>query len=212
MSPGSLKETMSHLIPYLSHQQLTSTFLGGRVPNFVAQWVSSFGQLGFLGKGSNSFKLNQQTEPTRKGCRFFWIPMGIHIRKLTRLEVQEPAAGGGSAPGTALPADARGEDRGGGRPRRMEGIRIRIWVSFFSFCSRPHQGSCWEAFYIFAYGGLVVEIQPLLCQNSNCCSPSNVNQVTGLDPKWSFTWGIGPRPYLSLVHCRKPGWIPPPGR
>ena len=40
-------------------------------------------------------------------------------------------------------------------------------------------GGCrWETFHIFAYCGLVVEIQPLNCYKfENCCSPSNVNQV-----------------------------------
>ena len=36
-----------------------------------------------------------------------------------------------------------------------------------------------KRFLHFAYCGFVVEIQPLNCQNLNCCSPSNVNQVGG---------------------------------
>ena len=35
-------------------------------------------------------------------------------------------------------------------------------------------GCCWETFYIFAYCGVVVEIQPLLIFKS--LPPSNVNQ------------------------------------
>ena len=35
----------------------------------------------------------------------------------------------------------------------------------------------WDTFHIFAYCGLVVEMQPLSCYVFNLCSPSNINQV-----------------------------------
>ena len=47
-------------------------------------------------------------------------------------------------------------------------------------------GCCWETSYIFASGGLVVEIQiHLAAEHSDCCSPSNVNEE-GFDSNWSW--------------------------
>ena len=48
---------------------------------------------------------------------------------------------------------------------------------------------CWETFYICAYCGLVVEIQPLNCENLSFCSPSNVNQVMRKSHReWPCFW------------------------
>ena len=67
-------------------------------------------------------------------------------------------------------------------------------------------------FYIFAYCGLVVEIQPLNCQNSIFfCSPSNVNQ--DIDPRISggfdlfLRWTLGISTRQDVPKVQRTGFL-----
>ena len=83
------------------------------------------------------------------------------------------------------------------------------FVVFFWLIWSFH-GCRWETFYIFAYCGLVVEIQPLSCPNFFFSSPSTVNQVSVFSSVCSFWSGVlGRRPSTtSTKKNRDPGQLP----
>ena len=75
---------------------------------------------------------------------------------------------------------------------------------FSSRCPSPlNHGCCWGAFYIFAYCGLVVEIQiHLTSKQQNVCSPNPTSTSRGSSPLPTRWFALGFPPFVQRRELR----------